>query len=181
MVQKTRNTSALTILLATGSLAALVGCSAQAPDAEPTGDAETGTTATPTAAATDGPDGSELLPVPVDDIRDWAAETVPTGGDDGYVSGFSGWLSQQTSRNLSSFDRTLPAGSYTVTVACTGGSTLSVRMLAADESELAAVDLDCSTAPTQALEVTTPSEGAYTDLALDSAPVNYAVAFQKAA
>jgi len=181
MVQKLRTSSALTILLASGSLAALVGCSAQTPDTAAPSQTDAGPTATPVPTATDGPDGSELLPVAVDDIRDWAAETVPTGGDDGYVSGFSGWLSQQTSRSLSSFDRSLPAGSYTATVACTGGSLLSVRMLAADKTELAAVELDCATAPTQALEVTTPTEGVYTELSLDSAPVNYAVAFQTAA
>jgi hypothetical protein len=174
MAHSLRFASAVALSVASAAVVSLAGCTATGvPEASATSEtpvATPTTTASPTAAA----DGSERLPLPVDDIDDWARETLPTAGDAGYVSGFSGWLSQETSPNRSVTAQSLPAGTYTVRMACAGRSVLTVTALGVDDAELASERVDCSAGGSRDFTVTTTSEGVSTALGLESEPIVYA-------
>ncbi|WP_411698444.1 hypothetical protein [Conyzicola sp.] len=148
--------------------AALAGCTPGALSSDPG----------PTPSATD--DGSADLPIDVDDIPTWAAQAVPQAGDPGYVGGYSGWLSRQTSPALSSFASQLPAGDYTVTVACNGDSAIEVTLLADSNAQIATQAIDCAGATTRSFAATVPPAGFSTEITLDAEPVIYAIAFQAA-
>ena len=186
MTQRLRTSRTVRLtLLATASAALLAGCSApligEAQTATPT---PTGSPATPSATPDPypTPDGSEQLVMPIDDILDWAKATVPTLGDEGYVTTYSGWLSQQTSPNYSVIDATLPAGQYRLTVACIGASALTATVTAGTQSDGALVgsqNVDCAAdSTTTTLDIVAPEGGITTNLRLDSDPVVYAVAIQ---
>ena len=145
--------------------AVLAGCSA-------------GTVTGPTPSPT--PDGSEGLPISVDDIPTWAAQAVPQGSDPGFAGGYSGWLSQETGGGMTSFAQSMPPGDYTVTAACNGESFIQLTLSSIDGTELTTQSIDCANATTREFPLTVPVEGLHTDLVLKSDPVIYAVAFEVA-
>ena len=162
MTQKLRTSSLAGIALVA---LALAGCTV-------------GTVTGPTPTPTPTSDGSEGLPISVDDIPAWAKQAVPQGGDDGYSGGYSGWLSQQTGGGMTSFDQSMLPGDYTVTAACNGESFVQLTLSTIDGTELATQSIDCANATTRTFALTVPVEGLHTDLVLKSDPVIYAVAFQ---
>ena len=188
MTQLLRTSRTLRIVaLAVAGTAALAGCSTpligDAQTAAPTSTPSPATSSTPDPYPT--PDGSEQLVMPVDDILDWAKATVPTIGDEGYVTTYSGWLSQQTSPNYSVIDASLPAGTYRLTVACIGDSALAATVTAGSQTDGALIgsqNVDCAAdAATTTLDIVAPEGGITTNLRLDSDPVVYAVAIQSVA
>jgi hypothetical protein len=190
MTQLLRTSRTVRILtLAVAGTAALAGCSApligDAQTASPTATPSPTTSSTPDPDPYPTPDGSEQLVMPVDDILDWAKATVPTVGDAGYVTTYSGWLSQQTSPNYSVIDASLPAGDYRLTVACIGASALAATVTAGTQTDGALIgshNVDCAAdSTTTTFEIVAPSGGITTNLLLDSDPVVYAVAIQSVA
>jgi len=165
MTQLLRTSHIAGLALAGAALVTLAGCTP-------------GTVTGPTPTPTPTPDGSEGLPISVDDIPTWAREAVPTGGDAGYVGGYSGWLSQQTGGGMTSFDQSMLPGDYTVTAACNGESFVQLTLSSIDGTELTTQSIDCANATTRTFPLTVPVEGLHTDLELKSDPVIYAVAFQ---
>jgi len=189
MTQRLRTSRTFRVtLLATASAALLAGCSAPLiGEAQTTTPTPTDSPATPSATPDPypTPDGSEQLVMPVDDIRDWAATAVPTTGDEGYLRGYSGWLSPQTSANYSAIDSSLPAGGYRLSVACVGESTLTVTVTAGGDPEpgaqLGTQEVDCAAGQSTLIDVVAPEGGMTTNLHLSDDPVIYAVAIQNAA
>ena len=145
---------------------------ASPPAAEPTPDP------TATARALAAEDATRL-PMPQDDIAEWAARTVPPVGSDGYLTGYSGWLSEHSTPRTTSTFQPAPAGSYTLTIACLGGGPLAVSVQELDEQEVGALEHPCD-GTVQTLEVVTASPGIRTVLAnpVTADPAVYAVAVQ---
>ena len=166
MTQKLRPSPLAVAALVLGAAVGLAGCTPGTLTSDP------GPTPTPTA------DGSEDLPIDVDDIPTWAAQAVPQPGDPGYVDGYSGWVGPQTSPSLTEFAGTLPAGDYTVTLACNGDAAIDVALFADDPAPIATQSIDCANATTRSFPATVPVAGFSTEITLAGDPVIYAIAFQ---
>lgn len=153
----------------------LVGCTAQPTEVETP---RPSATVSPSPSPTPTPDaaGDEaLLPMPVEDIRDWATTAVPasTGGTGTGTGVLSGWLSQNTSaHHLTTFSSLAP-GTYQGQIACRGAGTIT---LGAGE-----VDSDPSSGPivcadgTTAFDVTIEQTGMSVVLDLEGDPTVYAL------
>lgn len=114
-----------------------------------------------------------LLPMPADEIKDWAKTAVPGSDSAGYAFGFSGWLSEHTSgRSVARFE-SLEPGSYQAQVACRGGGTIAL-VAGQIDAESSADPIMC-TDESIAFEVTTVATGVQFELDLDGAPTIYAV------
>jgi hypothetical protein len=68
------------------------------------------------------------LPLPPEDISDWAASALPGPVTAGRAVSQSGWLSAGTSPQLTVSGPEEPPGRYAVDVACLGGGTITVRL-----------------------------------------------------
>jgi hypothetical protein len=169
MTQRKFKSRSAVLIVAVGTAAGLAGC------ASGDGDAAAATSAEPTWSTSGHPEHD--LPMPLAEIPGWAALTVATTGDAGYVSGSSGWLSQRTSPHLTSTDTSLPPGDYDVTVACHGESSLDVALLSVDDTALAATTVECDETPV-ALAISSAGTGLRTDLVLAGSPVVYAISVQ---
>ncbi|QLD12497.1 hypothetical protein [Microbacterium oleivorans] len=149
----------------------LVGCTAQPSEAEtPRPSVSVSASPTPTA---DAAGDEELLPMPVEDIRDWATTAVPSSTSVTGTGVLSGWLSQNTSaHHLTTFSSLAP-GSYQGQIACRGAGTVT---LGAGE-----VDSDPSSGPvvcadgTTAFDVTIEQTGMSVVLDLEGDPTVYAL------
>ncbi|WP_382306587.1 hypothetical protein [Herbiconiux sp. UC225_62] len=173
-----------------GALAALValsGCTTTAPS-----DADDRPTLSETRSPEPSPDPTAVaealaaedaksLPMPQDDIQDWAARTVPNSDSESYFAGFSGWLSEHSSPRLNNTVTTAPAGRYTVSIACLGGGPLGVSVQQLDQSEVGATLRPCD-GTVQTIDIETASEGISTVLTnpLTSDPAVFAVTFETA-
>lgn len=158
---------------------ALTGCTGAPTDAgtpAPSASASPAPTPTPTPTA-DADTDAALLPIPVDDIKDWA-DTAITWADDAQGTGtFSGWLSEHTSaHHLTSFS-SVPAGTYQGQIACRGDGTITLQAGELD-SDPSTEPIECTNA-TIAFDLTTTGTGMSVTLDLDGAPTIYAVALQR--
>lgn len=130
----------------------------------------------PTAAAMAAAAADEkLLPLPVDDIKEWAKTAVPGVETEGHQSSYSGWLSEHSSPRLVNTDKTIDAGTYQVQLACRGEGTItvSVHPLDTEPGEDAVV---CQNS-TIAFDASTPTPGLVSEFTLDGAPTIYAMSF----
>ena len=153
---------------------ALAGCTG-----EPSGSAEESPSPSASAsspASTATPDASSdeaLLPVEVDEIAAWAKTAVPGPDADGYVFGYSGWMSENSSANDVTTFTSLPAGSYQAQFACRGDGTVTLVTSELDEGD-PSEPIVC-TNETIAFDVTTARTGVRFELALEGAPTVHAL------
>lgn len=160
------------LILMTG--AALAGCSG-----EPSGSGEgspspSASASSPEPTATPGAEADEaLLPVPVEEIPDWAKTAVPGGDSDGYVFGFSGWMSENSSANDVTTFTSLAPGSYQAQFACRGDGTITLTTSELDE-ESRSEPIVCAD-ETIAFDVTNARTGMRFELALEGAPTVHAL------
>lgn len=155
---------------------AVSGCTAEAPDAGPSASASP--TPERSAAPTPGPEVAaeeRMLPMPPEDIAEWAETAVPSSDAAGYATAWSGWMSAHTSAHHTSEFRSLAPGTYQGQIACRGDGTIS---LSAGDLEVAPTmePVVCTNA-TIAFDVTTTATGMQVDLGLDGDPTIYAVSF----
>ena len=178
------------IALAVAVLAIVSGCTAELGDG---GSAAPPTSATssPTRGAVPTPDPTATaealaaedaarLPMAPDDIKDWAVSTVPTTGSEGYLTGYSGWLSEHSSPRTTSTFGPAPAGRYTVSVACVNGGPLAASVQQLDEAEVGALQHPCD-GSVQSVGVETGTDGIVTVLEnpVTSEPAVYAVSIAR--
>lgn len=162
-------------------LVTLSGCVAGSEVAEPPAPSPSSATPTPdpTAAAIAAAAADEkLLPMPVEDIRDWAEAAVPGTDTEGHQSTYSGWLSQNSSRHQTNTDHTIDAGTYQVQIACRGDGTLTVSVHPID-AEPEAEPVVCQNS-TIAFDAATATPGLVSELSVDGAPTIYALSFVRA-
>jgi hypothetical protein len=175
--------------IALGALVAVSGCSTSAPG-DASGLPSASATRSPNPSPTPSPDPTAVaealaaedaksLPMPEEDIQDWAARTVPTIGAENYVTSSSGWLSEHSSPRLNNTYTNAPAGRYTVSIACLGGGPLGVSLQQLDQTEVGALLHPCD-GSAQTVDIETASEGISTVLTnpLTAEPAVYAVALQ---
>lgn len=153
---------------------ALAGCAG-----EPSGSAEgspspSAPPSSPASTATANAEADEaLLPVPVEEIADWAKNAVPGGDADGYVFGFSGWMSENSSANDVTTFTSLAPGSYQAQFACRGDGAITLTTSELDEEPISE-PIVC-TNETIAFDVTNARTGVRFELALEGAPTVHAM------
>lgn len=158
---------------------ALAGCSGE-PSAEGEGSPSPSASASsPTPTPTPDAEADEaLLPVPVEDIADWAKTAVPGPDADGYVFGFSGWMSENSSAHDVTSFTSLPPGSYQAQFACRGDGTITLATSELDEEPISE-PIVCAN-ETIAFDVTNARTGVRFELALEGAPTVNAVSLVEA-
>ena len=153
---------------------ALAGCSGEPPESgegSPSPSASS-SSATPTAAP-DAEADEALLPVPVEDIADWAKTAVAGPDSDGYVFGFSGWMSENSSANDVTTFTSLAPGAYQAQLACRGDGIITLTTSELDEDSRSE-PIVCAN-ETIAFDVTTARTGVRFELALEGAPTVHAL------
>lgn len=157
----TRNTCRR-VLSTLGGVALVVGlaaCAAGQPEAAASAAPTPSATPTASAGATTTPapgPSSEPGPDPVETAA-WAAGIVPTGGSDGFILAQNGHFEAGPPGAFTVQLATLPAGSYSIYLACRGdaGTTVTLAVAGADASTLAGGCMGAATG----MDVTTPAEG----------------------
>lgn len=137
-------------------------------------------TVSATAVPDPGPDiaaAEEKLPIPPDEIAEWASTAVPGPGTDGHVSSFSGWLSDATSAHYVSRFQSLEPGAYQAQIACRGEGTISAYGGELD-AEPSPQPTECANA-TIAFDITTTGVGMELVLDLEGDPSIYAVSVRR--
>lgn len=155
----------------------LTACTGEPTDAEtsaPPASAPASTATPPADAEAD----EALLPMPVDEIADWAETAVPKVDPGAGVGVFSGWLSQNTSPHHVTNFRSVEPGEYQAQIACRGDGTITVAAGELD-AEPTADAVVCEN-ETIAFDVTTTGTGMSVVLDLEGAPTIYAVSLLKA-
>ena len=154
-----------------------------------TSDIDAGASSSPTSTASASPSagGSEVptdaaeedlgeLPLPREDISDWAAGALPAPGAAERLVNQSGWLSDGTSSQLTVSAPEEPAGRYAVDVACLGSGTITVRLQEPeDPAAPGSPDATCSD-ETISFEYDSSPDAPRVSLGLSGAPTVYAVA-----
>lgn len=154
---------------------ALAGCTG-----EPSGSGEVSPSASasassPSPTATPDAEADEaLLPVPVEEIADWAKSAVAGPDADGYVFGFSGWMSENSSANNVTTFTSLAPGAYQAQLACRGDSTITLTTSELDDEDSRSEPIMCAN-ETIAFDVTNARTGVRFELALEGAPTVHAV------
>ena len=171
----TRNTrrTVLTTLGGVALAAGLAACTAGGPGT-PAPTATATDPATPTAAATPTATTAEPAVDPAATAA-WAATAVPTSGADGFILAQNGAFQDGAPGSFSLSASTLPAGTYSVYVACRGDADTTVTLTVdnAEESTLAGGCSDVS----QGMTFSTTADGATFALLGDSdKPVEWALA-----
>lgn len=161
---------------------AVSGCTASgdgtAPSAGPTEIADPTATPDPTAAAEAAAAADEaLLPIPADDITDWAKKAVPGNEVEGYLGTFSGWISERSSPSQHSTFTSADPGQYVVTIACRGEGTLTISIRSVDDQPIG--DGVACTNSTIAFERQSTGDGVGFRLTGVGAPSIYAISFQR--
>lgn len=147
--------TALTLLGGAALVLALTACTPGETDAAGSAAPTTPSTpttspaATATPAPTSGGDPAETAA--------WAAEAVPTGGADGFVMAQNGRMDAGSPGAFTMVASTLPAGDYSVYLACRGDADSAVTLTV--DSTGSAVTGVCDGA-SQGLDVTLPTDGA---------------------
>lgn len=165
-----RRAATIGLILVAG--VALAGCTG-----EPSGSATASPSASSSSMPTKTPDGAEadeaLLPMPVEEIPEWAQKAVPGSDSPGYVFGFSGWMSENsTADDVTSFT-SLEPGTYQAQFACRGEGTIELTVSELDEGS-PSEPIAC-TNETIAFDVTNSRTGVRFELALEGAPTINAV------
>ncbi|WP_153302267.1 MULTISPECIES: hypothetical protein [Microbacterium] len=173
----TTRAAAVGLILMAG--VALAGCSG-----EPSGSGEgspspSASASSPTPTPTPDAEADEaLLPVPVEEIADWAKTAVAGGDADGYVFGFSGWMSENSSAHDVTSFTSLPPGSYQAQFACRGDGTITLVTSELDEGD-PTEPVVCAN-ETIAFDVTNARTGIRFALALEGAPTVHALSLVEA-
>ncbi len=159
----------------------LAGCTGPVADgevAEPS--ASVGSTPSPSPTPTsDARTDEEQLPLPVDEIADWAETAVPRSSDTTGMGTLSGWLSQHTSAHQTSQFSSLPAGTYQAQVACRGAGTITVTAGPVDGAS-PSEPVTCENS-TIAFDVTIDQPGMSVTMDLAGDPTIYALTFERMA
>ena len=167
----TRNTCR-TVFVTLGGVAlvaALAACTTAQP--EPTAGAPDASTASPTATTTPAPTAS----IDPAETTAWAAGTVPTSGADGFILAQNGQFQGDAPGSFSLTASTLPAGSYSVYLACRGDADTTVT-LSANNDAGTTLTSGCSDL-SSGITFSTTSDGTEFTLLSDSeAPVEWALA-----
>ncbi|WP_424447201.1 hypothetical protein [Microbacterium arborescens] len=173
------NPQTAAVIGATGIVAiSLLGCTAPSAEQDvekPSASATLSPSPTPTA---DARSDEEQLPMPVEDIRDWAGTAVPQSSNLTGTGILSGWLSQNTSAHHVTEFASLASGSYRAQIACRGAGTIT---LTAGQigSDPAIEPLTCANGTT-AFDVTIEQTGLSVTLDLEGDPTVYALSFVRA-
>lgn len=169
-----RRAATIGLILVAGVV--LAGCTG-----EPSGSATASPSASPSSTPTNTPDGAEadeaLLPMPVDEIRDWAETAVPSTGDNGPSPILSGWLSENTSAHQVTALQSQAAGTYQAQLACRGDGILTLTAGQLDEDP-PAEPIVCEN-ETIAFDVTTTATGMQIVMDLDGDPTIYALSLKQ--
>jgi len=162
-------------------LAAMVGVVGCTPTADAERDASPAPSATTAATPDPTPDpaAAEKLPIPVDEIPDWAKTVVQGSDADGYVGSLSGWLSEPSSAHYRSQFSSHEPGTYQAQIACRGDGTISASGGDLD-AEPPANPTQCTNA-TIAFDITTTSTGLKVDLDLQGDPSIFSVSLRRVA
>ncbi|MDR6167224.1 hypothetical protein QE367_001428 [Microbacterium paludicola] len=157
----------------------LTGCTGPVADGEATEPpASAGSTPSPTPTS-DARTDEQQLPLPVDEIADWAKTAVPRSSDTAVMGTLSGWLSEHTSPRQTSQFSSLPAGTYQAQVACRGGGTITVTAGPIDSASSGdPVTCDNSTI---AFDVTIEQPGVSVTMDLVGDPTVYALSLERTA
>ncbi len=167
----TRRTAEIVLTLLAG--VALAGCTAGPSDSASGSPSPSVTTPAPTPTPDAAKADEALLPLPVDEISDWADTAVPGKDADGYSAGLSGWLSANTSAHQKSTLASQPAGVYQAQIACRGDGVLTVTAGDVDGDESAPA-IVCEN-ETVAFDIATSATGMQFVMDLDGAPTIYAL------
>lgn len=156
---------------------ALVGCTAESTDAEPTTSPQPSASSPAPTPTEDAATDEALLPMAPDEIQEWAETAVPAADTGPGAGMLSGWLSQHsTPRQFNKF-QTLDAGTFQGQIACRGEGTITLS--AGDlDSDPASGPIAC-TNETIAFDVTTTRTGMTVDLVLEGEPTVFAVSMQR--
>lgn len=157
---------------------ALAGCTGLPTGAEktasPTPSASSGQpapTITPGTSAQSEADAARL-PIPIDEIGDWAETAVPDSDVPGWAFGLSGWMGESSAHQGSTM-QSLEPGAYQAQIACRGEGTITATIGELD-GEGDAGTAACTNG-TIAFDVTTTRTGMQVLLDLEGAPSIYAV------
>ena len=168
----TRNTRR-TVLTTLGGVALAAGLAACTAGGTGTPAPTATSTATPTSSPTATPTAEPAVDPAV--TAAWAATAVPTSGADGFILAQNGAFQDGAPGSFSLSASTLPAGTYSVYVACRGDADTTVTLTVdnAEESTLAGGCSDVS----QGMTFSTTADGATFALLGDSdTPVEWALA-----
>ncbi|MFJ4223372.1 hypothetical protein [Microbacterium sp. NPDC089695] len=173
-----RRSATAGLILAAGL--AVSGCTASTTDAgrEATPSASASANAAETPEPTPPPEAAaeeRMLPMPPEDIAEWADDAVPGSDAVGYTTRWSGWMSAHTSPHHTSLFREVAPGTYQGQIACRGEGTISVQVGDIDATS-DAKPVVCTNA-TIAFDAVTTAQGMQVDLALEGDPTIYAVSF----
>lgn len=159
----------------------LAGCTAEAPNAGPPASptSVSSPSASPSASTTAAPNDEALLPLPADEISDWAEGAVPLSEGAARTGRLFGWLSQNTSPHQRNSLANLPAGSYQAQLACRGTGTITMSAGELDDDSPTATTT--CTNSTIAFEISIEGTGMTIDLDLDGDPTIYAISLIKMA
>lgn len=168
-----------TVGLVLAAMVGVVGCTPADAERDASPAPSASATVTTSPEPTPDPAAAKKLPIPVDEIPDWAETVVPGSDTDGYVGSLSGWLSEPSSTHYRSQFSSLEPGTYQAQIACRGDGTI-----AASGGDL---DAEPSPNPTQctnatiAFDITTTSTGLKVDLDLQGDPSIFAVSVRRVA
>jgi hypothetical protein len=169
-----RSTAAAVAALALTAVG-VAGCTAQTTNADSPPPV---VSETPSPTPTDDARADEaMLPIPVDEIGDWAETAVPPSDSGALTGRLTGWMSQNTSPHQRNSFEFLEAGDYQGQLACRGGGTI---VLSAGElgSESLADTVSCDNS-TIAFGVSISQTGMTIDLDLEGDPSIYAVSLTR--
>lgn len=161
---------------------ALAGCTGE-PSASPSGPASgspspSASTPAPTSTGDAAAADKALLPMPVEEIKDWAETAVPGADAEGAGPILSGWLSENTSPHHKTFLKSQEAGAYQAQLACRGDGTITLTAGELDEEQPSAEPIVCDD-ETIAFDVTTAATGMQIVMDLEGAPTIYALSLQR--
>ncbi|MCG7418182.1 MULTISPECIES: hypothetical protein [Microbacterium] len=154
----------------------LAGCSGETPAPNTPAPTVSTASATPTS---DAQSDEASLPLPVDEISDWAETAVPPSEGTALTGRLAGWLSQNTSPHQRNSFETLPAGTYQAQLACRGSGTITLSAGELDDDSATATTT--CTNSTIAFDVSIAGTGMTIDLDLDGDPTIYAISLIKMA
>lgn len=170
-----RRAATIGLILVAGM--ALAGCTGEPAGPAVGSPSPSASTPAPTAAPDRADADEALLPMPADEIKEWAATAVPNSDADGYSAGLSGWLSENTSAHQKSTLTSQRAGTYQAQLACRGDGIITLSAGELDE-EPSAEPIVCEN-ETIAFDITTTATGMQILMDLEGAPTIYALSLQQ--